>query len=316
MAKGRGNKKNKHTKSSSSSSCGNCGKCDACSKGCSDSTESYSSKSSSSSDCFDFSELARDGKQDCDKKSSKSCKKSSSSSTKSSSSKSCSTSSESSSDSSSCSDSDDCSGCESKCKSCTKCQACGCKDCSDYSVSSVMKELSDDCYSSSSSCSVSSSSSCESFSDLAKDESASCSDLSVCDKKVVGKKSGSKKFVVTFGKKDKHCHSDLNTSGDSIYINGKNGPVLHLYRGCTYYFSVEQSAQSNGTYAHSFVLTLNPVGNYKGVAPKPLANSFAAVASGVVSFKVESSTPRYFYYQCANHSFEGGLVIVHNQREQ
>ena len=61
------------------------------------------------------------------------------------------------------------------------------------------------------------------------------------------------------------------------------------------------------------MLTTNPVGNYMGKIPTPINHSFKALSHGTVHFKPSENTPRYFYYQCENHPFEGGLCIVHDE---
>jgi hypothetical protein len=121
-----------------------------------------------------------------------------------------------------------------------------------------------------------------------------------------------KKFIVTWGCKDGHQWSEYNDDKDSIHVNGKNGPVLHLYRGCTYFFCVEQPGitEECPEANHCFVLTNSPVG---GHSAKPIVGGFAPVSKGCVCFKVDKHTPRYFFYQCSKHEFEGGLVIVHDK---
>ena len=122
-----------------------------------------------------------------------------------------------------------------------------------------------------------------------------------------------KKFVVSFGPKEGHQWADYNKGNESIYINGKNGPVLHLYRGSTYYFCVEQTNvndESSSDPIHFFYLTNSPIG---GVGSNPIPGGFSPVPKGCVCFKVDKSTPRYFYYQSSKQTFEGGLVIVHDK---
>jgi len=122
-----------------------------------------------------------------------------------------------------------------------------------------------------------------------------------------------KKFVVSFGPKEGHQWADYNKGKESIYINGKNGPVLHLYRGSTYYFCVEQANvndESSSDPIHFFYLTNSPIG---GVGSNPIPGGFSPVPKGCVCFKVDKSTPRYFYYQSSKQTFEGGLVIVHDK---
>lgn len=119
-----------------------------------------------------------------------------------------------------------------------------------------------------------------------------------------------KKFIVTFGNKEEHPWAEYNNNSDSIYVNGKNGPVLHLYRDCSYFFCVEQNLSENDVPRHAFVLTNSPKGGPKS---KIIPNGFAPISKGCVCFKVDKCTPRYFYYQCSKKKLEGGLVIVHDK---
>jgi hypothetical protein len=122
-----------------------------------------------------------------------------------------------------------------------------------------------------------------------------------------------KKFVVSFGPKEGHQWAEYNNGDESIHINGKNGPVLHLYRGSTYFFCVEQSNvndDSSEDAKHFFFLTNSPIG---GAGANLIQGGFAPVSKGCVCFKVDKCTPRYFYYQSSKHTFEGGLVIVHDK---
>lgn len=118
-----------------------------------------------------------------------------------------------------------------------------------------------------------------------------------------------KKFIITFASKVGHPWAEYNKGSDSVHINGKNGPVLHLYRGSTYFFCVEQDVKEGEEAKHSFVLTTSPAG---GPDSQVIPEGFAPVSKGCVCFKVGKNTPRYFFYQDSKHEFEGGLVIVHD----
>jgi hypothetical protein len=86
-------------------------------------------------------------------------------------------------------------------------------------------------------------------------------------------------------------------------------PILKLQRGYEYYFNVKQN-QCKDDDKNLFVLTENPVGEINGCPPKKLKGSFDATGCGCVKFFVDCCTPKYFYYQNANGSFQGNLVIV------
>jgi hypothetical protein len=120
-----------------------------------------------------------------------------------------------------------------------------------------------------------------------------------------------KKFVITFGSKEGHPWADYNIGDKSIHINGKNGPVLHLYRGYNYFFCIDQNIRDGEDPINSFVLTNSPIG---GLDSKVIINGFAPVSKGCVAFKVDKYTPRYFFYQDSKSEFQGGLVIVHDSQ--
>jgi hypothetical protein len=119
-----------------------------------------------------------------------------------------------------------------------------------------------------------------------------------------------KKFIVTFGPKTGHQWAEYQSGEKSIHINGKNGPVLHLYRGCSYFFCVEQTVPSGEDPEHSLILTNNPSG---GAGSRMIPNSFSPVPRGCVCLKVDETTPRYFFYQDYKNPCAGGLVIVHDK---
>lgn len=302
----------------------NHGRCSACviCPPC-DRRESFSDSSSDHS-CPDFSDICKDLPRKCEKL--EKCKKEESEKEES-------EKKESEGEDDEYSDSDSESESEEKSERCGKrgCRG-GCGDrgcifirgCSDASKSSVVSELggsSDD-------------RSCPSdFHRLACDQKRKCLDLvSPCKKKeeaesnlgkdeesVEKKKSdksatGSgkgKKFVVSWAAKAGHPWEEYSAAdAASIHINGKNGPVLHLYRGSTYFFCVEQEVAEGVAPAHRLVLTNSPVG---GAGSRLIPGSFEPVAKGCVGFKVDDNTPRYFFYQDANSAFAGGLVIVHDK---
>lgn len=227
-----------------------------------------------------------------------------------------------------------CGGCGGHCggsDKCDRCKSCGCRECSDYSRSSVLSALGGS----------ESQSECPRFDNLACDQKKKCCDVSnpckkhkeptrqpVHRKEPVTQKeqyssqsekresasasssSKGKKFIVTFRSKEGHQWAEYHDGNKSIHINGKNGPVLHLYRGCTYFFCVEQIVPSGEDPEHSLILTNNPSG---GSGCRMIPNSFSPVPRGCVCLKVDESTPRYFFYQDYKNAYAGGLVIVHDK---
>jgi hypothetical protein len=141
-----------------------------------------------------------------------------------------------------------------------------------------------------------------------KKEVAKLSDMSV--KGSVTSSSKGKKFIISFKSKEVHPWAEYNEGDSSIHINGKNGPVLHLYRNCTYFFCVEQDIPECDDPEHTFVLTNSPAG---GMNSRIIPNGFVPVSKGCVCFKVDKCTPRYFFYQDSKNAYSGGLVIVHDK---
>jgi hypothetical protein len=193
---------------------------------------------------------------------------------------------------------------------------CSCRECSDYSARTVAHELG------------SLSDSCPDFSKIDRDQKKKCCKLEkLCKKdesvpqiesKPESKPTASstsssgkgKKFIVSFKPKAGHPWEEYNHGASSVHVNGKNGPVLHLYRGCSYFFCVEQNIKEGDEAPHSFVLTNSPSG---GPNSSIIVEGFVPVSKGCVCFKVSKSTPRYFFYQDAKLEHAGGLVIVHDE---
>lgn len=202
------------------------------------------------------------------------------------------------------SESSSCQGCQDKCTTCVSCISCGCRDCGDYSRTSVLRSLG------------SSSDPCSELSGLAKDRKKKCRGdkkkhhTSTSDSTHTGGHGGTRgrTFNVTFGDKQGSQAEKYNTIDQSIWINGKNTPILHLYRGTTYYFCVTNN--TNATTQFSFVLTDSPSG---GLGSDLIAGA-RPVSDGCIAFRVTSATPRYFFYQTDTHSYMGGLVIVHDAK--
>jgi hypothetical protein len=117
-----------------------------------------------------------------------------------------------------------------------------------------------------------------------------------------------KKFTISFKSKTRHQWCEYNQGTQSIHINSKNGPVIHLYYNRIYFFCIEQDSDQESE--HTFFLTTSP---YGGPNSKAIYSGFDPIAKGSVCFKPDHNTPRYFFYQCTKHACEGGLVIVHEQ---
>ncbi len=262
--------------------------CGACGKNkCGD--QGDSSKYSCSESCPSFSDIYKD-ESSC-LKSKKHVKKHSSSS----------------SSSSSCDYGiGQCRGCNKKCGKCNDCQGCGCGGscCLDYSVSSVLSAVD-----------ASSSECCADLTKLADDCSQGQSNYKSYSVKQnqnkpkhghshEHKNKKEKKFMVSFRQKNKHVWYDIIDCHTTVWINGKEGPVLHLYRGYTYHFCIDH----NKTH-QALVLSTNPS---CGHDTSPISGGFPPLSKGCASLVVNHNTPKYFYYGSASDNFCGGLCIVHN----
>ena len=118
-----------------------------------------------------------------------------------------------------------------------------------------------------------------------------------------------KNFYVTFGTKHDHQWSSYNKTHTSIYLNKKNGPILHLYRGMTYYFHINSTSDEKPSSYNAFMFTTSPCGGRNALL---ITDGFHPVSQGVICFRVSEQTPRYFFYQNFYEEVQGGLVIVHD----
>lgn len=270
--------------------------------------------SSSESSCPDFSDLCEDQPKKCHKKKDL-CKSTKSSSLTSAKSLESETLSE---------------VCHNKNKKCNNNKGCGniCNPCEQYcidnsdahSVSSVLKSL---CHSDRTS------SECGNLSYLVHDKKKRCiKKKNLCEKRDESEKrprkssrrtdlssttSGSgrkgKRFNITFTSKVGHPWAKYNQGEDSIHINGKNGPIIHLIRGRTYFFCVEQDIPEGTEPLHQFILTDSPAG---GPNAQKIFGSFEPLSKGCACFKVDDKTPRCIFYQDTKNEFAGGICYVHD----
>jgi hypothetical protein len=125
-------------------------------------------------------------------------------------------------------------------------------------------------------------------------------------------------FVPKTGHQQEHR---IFGASNCIAVNKKKGPTLILRRGRTYCFTVQQTAQADGSFAHSLYFTQDCLGglNLKGQqaddpnwSPAKIAGTPDPVTNGTFLFKVDKSTPRTFYYQSAHDFAMGGLCLVYD----
>lgn len=115
-----------------------------------------------------------------------------------------------------------------------------------------------------------------------------------------------KNFRILWNSKHGHQWVSYNKTPLSIHINDKNGPILHLYRGMTYYFHISKDEEA---LYNAFMFTTSPCGGRNAL---PIPGGFNPIAQGTVCFRVTDDTPRYFFYQNFYEEFQGGLVIIHD----
>ena len=125
-----------------------------------------------------------------------------------------------------------------------------------------------------------------------------------------------RKFVVTIVNKGGHPWEQRITSGNQCFaVDGVRGQTLHLNRGSTYVFTLNQQAVQ-GASLHYFYLTTDPQGGKtNGYNAPQLNSSTGPISSGSMVITVDNSYPPVFYYQSSNSaSSMGGLCIVHDQK--
>ena len=176
-----------------------------------------------------------------------------------------------------------CTGCCKQCDNCNYgCKYCDCKQCDEYSKRSVLRALCTD----DKSCKV---------------------PPSKCKKDCEEKYEKCKKFVITVGSKEGHPWSKYMPGDFSLYVNGKNGPLIYLRRGYTYYFFFEQQQSQDDKL--DFFLTDSPVGGFQA---QKIPGGFDPINKDKNSavFKVDDYTPKTFFYQSSLSELKGGIVIV------
>ena len=114
-----------------------------------------------------------------------------------------------------------------------------------------------------------------------------------------------KRFVITFGLRDKNTVRDYHVTPHAIKVGHLCSPLIRVRRNNTYHFILEDDCTP-----HAFILTAHPVGYHNGVLPQGLTPDIRHITQGKILFTVTSSTPKVFYYQCVHHPFEGSVVFV------
>ena len=120
-------------------------------------------------------------------------------------------------------------------------------------------------------------------------ENSTCYDSCVC-----GNSTYKKVFVFEIRKEN---------DKSVIYVNGKRKPILRLKRKVHYTFDMKNLE-------HEVVLTMNPVGYWNGKAPKTISHVENHHEDCNLELYCDEHLPKFFYYQCVDTQFSGGLVIV------
>lgn len=109
-------------------------------------------------------------------------------------------------------------------------------------------------------------------------------------------------------------------SDKCIAINGKQTPILHLQRGNTYRFDIDQDRNEDGSYDNALYFTEDLLGGEAGLGtddgiyePPKIAGTPDAQSTGSMYLKIDDSFPSIFFYQGKNCRCQGCLCIVHSQ---
>ena len=91
-------------------------------------------------------------------------------------------------------------------------------------------------------------------------------------------------------------------SKQAFTFDGEPNKTLRLIRGCTYEFKVNAPT-------HPFHFTTSEMGSSKDKTTL-LGSNEPRTDVGTVMFEVRDDLPNRFYYQCGNHPYMGGRVVV------
>jgi hypothetical protein len=108
---------------------------------------------------------------------------------------------------------------------------------------------------------------------------------------------------------DSYPYSDRNSVGVAYAIDGEVGAEITLERGKTYAFELEPSVDEgpNG-FPHPFYVGTTAEGQGGDEYGDGVDN--AKAASGTVTFTPPTSAPDSLYYQCGNHVYMGGKMMI------
>ena len=93
-------------------------------------------------------------------------------------------------------------------------------------------------------------------------------------------------------------------SKQAFTFDNVTNKTLKLIRGMTYEFEVNAPT-------HPFYFTTSEIGGDKDKTTLMGPNE-PRTDVGTVTFTVRDDLPNYFYYQCGNHPYMGGHVVIIN----
>lgn len=103
---------------------------------------------------------------------------------------------------------------------------------------------------------------------------------------------------------DSYVYSDQNNVGVAYHIDGGAGEVITLQRGERYEFRLGDGVDPN----HPFYIDGTAEG--QGASPFNEGVENANATTGSVFFEVPSSAPDSLFYQCGNHVYMGGKMMI------
>jgi len=112
-------------------------------------------------------------------------------------------------------------------------------------------------------------------------------------------------FTVTVASVDgSYPYSAQNQNGAAYAIDGEAGKVITLERGKTYAFELGSGVDPD----HPFYVAETP----EGAGNAPFRENPAFQTTGTVTFSPPSSAPDSLFYECGNHVYMGGKMMITN----
>lgn len=117
-------------------------------------------------------------------------------------------------------------------------------------------------------------------------------------------------FSVTVqGADSDYPYSEQNQNGVAYAIDGEVGKVITLERGETYEFELGDGVDGDDAVSsHPFYVDETAEGQQASPYSEGVEN--AGATTGSVLFTVPSSAPDSLYYECGNHAYMGGKMLI------